>query len=85
MKSKRNLWVLHNLAEAYGGRPSDYLELETPWGRWQVDELALMAGRNMQKQIEDGKNPLPSPTPKTFRSARGLVTKKVKIPASGIW
>ena len=35
--------------------------------------------------IDDGKNPLPSPTPKKFRSARGLVTKKVKIPASGIW
>ena len=85
MKVKRNLWTLHNLAEAYGGRPSDYLELETPWGRWQVDELALLMGRRMAKEIEDGKNPLPSPTPKSFRSARGLVTKKVRIKPDGTW
>ncbi len=76
---------MHNLAEAYGGRPSDYLELETAWGRWQLDEVTLLMGRRMAKEIEDGKNPLPSPTPKSFRSARHLARKKVKIPANGIW
>ena len=50
-----------------------------------MDELALLTGRRMAKEIEDGKNPLPSPAPKVFRSARGLVTKKVRIKPDGTW
>jgi hypothetical protein len=84
---KLNCWRLYNLATGYGQRPSDLLGLQTDLGRWSLDEACMVVGRQIQRTIEEGKDPFPQDTIKAgkFRSAKGLAKKKVKIPKSGIW
>lgn len=92
-KDLQNLLRLHNQAEAYGTLPSEILWLETPWGAWQLNELTLMVGRRVEKNVNEGKDAWTGfssqrlavrETLKTYRSAKGRVTKKVKI-KNGIW
>ena len=90
----RLLLSLHNQAEAYGSRPSEIFGLETDWGAWQLNEITLMVGRLVEKNLNEGKDaftgfslPL-SPSRNgngRYRSAKTRVTKRMKIPANGIW
>lgn len=87
----RSLYRLHTQASAYGFRPSQILGLETPWGAFQLDELTLMVGRRVEKNIAKKKDAfdgfaLASANGKgRFRSAKPFVKRKIKIPKSGIW
>ena len=86
------LLSLHNQAEAYGQRPSEILGLETAWGAWQLNEIALIVGRRAERNVNEGKEAFDgfildgSANGKgRFRSARDRVKRKIKIPANGIW
>ena len=90
----RLLLSLHSQAEAYGSRPSEILGLETDWGAWQLNEITLMVGRHVEKNLNEGKDAfagfgLTAAHPRNgngrYRSVKSRVTKKMKIPASGIW
>jgi hypothetical protein len=85
---------LHNQAEAYGCLPSEILDLETPWGAWQLNEITLMVGRRVENNLNKGKDAFDglgdqrlavSGQPKKYRSAKNKVTKRIKIPENGIW
>jgi hypothetical protein len=87
---------LHNQAEAYGSRPSEIFGLETDWGAWQLNEITLMVGRRVEKNLNEGKDAFAGfDTPvrgysnngkRGFRSVKGSGhIKKMKIPANGIW
>ncbi len=58
--------------------------LETDLGRWYLDEACLVAGRRIQKMIDEGKDPFPDASkPGSFRSAKGRKIKKVKFKPDG--
>lgn len=89
---KENLLRVHNLADAYGKRPSEIVNLQTVWGAYQFDEACLVVGRRVEKNVNEGKDPFHgfpqggSPNGKSkFRSAKHLAKRKVKIPTNGIW
>lgn len=76
------------MGEAYGVRPSEILGMETPWGAWQVDQVTLIVGRQVEKEIIDGKQPASNQTASTeeFRDPRGLAkVKKIKLNPDGTW
>ena len=82
-----NLWRLYCQATAFGKLPSDIAGgLQTDLGRWYLDENCLVAGRSIQKLIDEGKDPFGDGI-KTgkFRSAKGYVKKKVKRKGDGTW
>ena len=90
----RFLLSLHSQAEAYGSKPSEIFGLETDWGAWQLNEITLMVGRRVEKNLNEGKDAfagfgLTAAHPRNgngrYRSVKSRVTKKMKIPASGIW
>jgi hypothetical protein len=86
---KVNLWRLYNLAETFGGRPSDFFELETDLGRWALDEACLIVGRRVEKNVNSGKEPFDgfnvAVPANGYRSAKALVRKTVKMKADGTW
>jgi hypothetical protein len=90
-KELRNLLRLHNQAEAYGRLPSEILGIESPWGAWQVNEITLMVGRRVEKNLNDGKDAFFGlgrairSAQRGYRSAKALVKKTVKIRADGTW
>jgi len=64
--------------------------LETDWGAWQMNELTLMVGRRVERNLNEGKDAFAgfsfsSNGQKGYRSAKHLVTKKVKINPDGTW
>jgi len=61
--------------------------LKTDLGRWYLDEACLVAGRGIEKLLNEGKDPFSdeSSKPGKFRTAKNRVTKKVKIKPSGTW
>jgi len=69
--------------------PSDYLGLKTPWGRWQVDQVALAIGMQadreaMQNQTSQGA--VGTGKTRGYRSAAGgRPLKKVKVRPNGTW
>jgi len=75
--------MLHSLGEAYGTRPSELMGMETPWGAWQIDQAALIVGRQVERELE----PAPrQPGKEQFRDPRGLrAIKTVKIKPDGTW
>jgi len=80
---------MHSLAEAYGPRPSQRLQLQTEWAAYQFDEACLMAGRAAEKAALENRNQFPAgnghkPGKTRFRSLRGMATKKVKV-KNGVW
>jgi len=86
----RNLVRLHNQAEAYGKLPSEIMGLETDWGAWQLNEITLLVGRRVERNLNSNKDAFDGfntslQMPRTYRSAKAFVTKKIKIPKSGIW
>jgi hypothetical protein len=85
---------LHNQAEAYGTLPSVILGLETLWGAWQLNEVTLMVGRRVEKNMTEKKDPWagfntqPSALGgklRSYRSMKTLAKKKVKIREDGTW
>ena len=84
-----NLWRLHNVAQAYGQRPSQIMPTETVLADYQLDEACLMMGRRIEKRLADGEEPFASavsPSKKNkVRSLSALATKTVKIKADGTW
>jgi hypothetical protein len=88
VREKLNLWRLHNVAEAYGKRPSEILNLETEIGAWSLDEACLMIGRRFEKELQEGKDPFSSITKvkgKKFSPAPKDEIVIMKIPESGIF
>jgi len=70
--------------------PSEILGLETDWGAWQLNEIALMVGRRVENNVNSNKAPfagfdLPMDKSRGFRSAKQLVRRKVKIRPDGRW
>lgn len=75
------------------------LGIDDPWAAYQLDVATLTVGRwvegKLSERTKDGKpvhrlRDLLSDKPAAaeasgFRSVAGLVTKKVAIPASGVW
>ncbi len=91
MRESGNLIILHSICSAYGKLPSEYMELETPWARWQMDEVTLYAGRKAERDAQsDGADPKYSAVGKGkivgYKSAaQGRTLKRVKIKANGTW
>jgi hypothetical protein len=68
--------------------------LETPWGAWQLNEVTLMVGRRVENNLNNKKDAWfgfsnqPSAMSRKlagYRSAKGRVSKKVKVKANGTW
>lgn len=85
---------MHSLAEAYGKRPSEIVGLETAWGAFQFDEVCLMVGRRVEKNLNEGKDAFAGFSSinkravvgsQRYRSAAGPKARRMKIPANGIW
>ena len=49
MRRRGNLWALHNVASAYGCRPSEILGVEDPWAAYELDLACLVAGREVER------------------------------------
>jgi len=86
-----NLILLHNIGEAYGVRPSAILGMETPIGEIEIDAACVYLGRQAEKAISEGKEPLPRKIkplnkeqnfvdPRRFKRA-----KVVKVKPDGTW
>jgi len=82
-----NLWTLHSLGEAYGKRPSEFLGMETPWGSFQVDYAAMIVGRQVEKDLADGKPVGPQKAGEQNYLDPRLLHKfgTVKIKPDGTW
>jgi hypothetical protein len=70
------------------------MHLETDWGAWQLNEITLMVGRRVQKNVDDGRDAFygfsgqrsaVSNRLASYRSIKGKVTKKVKVKSDGTW
>jgi hypothetical protein len=94
VKEKTNLLRLHNLADAYGFRPSALFTLETDLADWQLDEACLIVGRRVENNLNAGKDMwagfenesgLLASMKRGYASAKQFVKKKMKIPESGVW
>ena len=78
------------MAEAYGARPSELMGMETPWGAWQLDQVTLIVGRQVEKELIDGKQPgsTTASAQKTeeFKDPRALKSvQTVKLKPDGTW
>ena len=91
-KDRRSLLTLHSLGAAYGRRPSELAGIADEWAAYQFDAACLTLGRKVETALlknEDvsallGGEPGQA-NPGRFRSPAGLVTKRMKIPESGVW
>jgi hypothetical protein len=64
--------------------------LSTDLGAWSLDEACLVAGRTIEKLVNEGKDPFSDQLAdgsRNFRSAKGAGRriKKKKIKADGTW
>jgi hypothetical protein len=87
---KTNLVYLHSICQAYGQLPSDYLGLESPWARWQVDQITLLVGREAERRNAEGQKAEGALRRGSggggYRSALGgRAVKRVKIKPNGTW
>lgn len=74
------------LAHRYSKRPSEFVQLETEWTAYQLDEACALVGLQTEAAAAKGETPQTTgERPKKYASALGRVTKKIKIPKSGIW
>lgn len=100
VQSKANLWELDELARRYGQRPSQVLNIADDWAAYQLDVATLTVGRwvdgKLAERTKEGEpvhrlSALLRESEKGqsgssgYRSAAGYVTKKMEIPASGVW
>lgn len=70
------------------------LGLETEWGAWQFDELCAIVGMWVEGNLMNGKpafegliltRALSQSGRENYQSAKGRVTKRVKLKADGTW
>jgi hypothetical protein len=68
------------------------LTLETEIAAWVLDEACLMTGRRVENNLNNGKPPFDgfasvstALNAKSYRSAKNLAKKKVKIKPDGTW
>ena len=84
-----NLARIHNLASAYGLRPSDFFEFETELGAFQLDEACLIVGRRIEHNVSEGKPAFEGlgsgSVKREYRSVKHLAKKTVKIKEDGTW
>jgi hypothetical protein len=76
------------MATAYGRRPSDFVQLETEFGAWSLDEACLALGRRYENMINEGKNPFSDSSVNgsgAYAPAAKANMKRVKIKANGTW
>ncbi len=78
------------MASAYGQRPSAILRVADEWAAWQLDLAALIVGRDVEAMLAKGMRienifALPSRVADYVRDPHTMVTRRVKIPESGIW
>jgi hypothetical protein len=85
VKEKINLWRLHNVAEAYGSRPSQIVNLKTALGAWQFDEVCLVICRQFENAINKGENPFKQDSQQGYAPVPKHAIKKIKIPENGVW
>jgi hypothetical protein len=81
---------VHNLADAYGKLPSEIIHLQTPWGAYQFDEVCLMVGRRVERNVNNGKDPFygfdGQAAVRAYKGVKGTrPIKKVKFKADGTW
>lgn len=55
LRNKRELWLLHQVAETYSSRPSEIIGVRDAWIAYQIDVAVLMVGRRVEKMTQDGK------------------------------
>jgi len=74
------------MATAYGKRPSDYFQFETELAAWQLDEACLMAGRRIENDLNNKKDPFRKRTKSrdAYQGSAGRRLKKMKIPKRGV-
>jgi hypothetical protein len=81
---RSNLWRLYSLAKAFGQRPSGFLHLESDLAAWQLDEACLVAGIEIENEIQRGDDPFErraqDGAASGYRSTAGLPRRKGKIP-----
>lgn len=86
MENRLSLWELHCLATAYGQRPSGILRISDEWAAYQLDVATLLVGREFEVAIRAGKEPrVKGRQAQVFQDARMMVTRRVRIPKSGVW
>lgn len=68
-------------------RPSQILRLQSDWTAWQVDEACALVGLQMEADAMQGKTEsrMQNAGGGRFASAKARVTKKIRIPKSGIF
>lgn len=90
------MWMLHNVASAYGQRPSSVAGVVTPWEAYQLDVAVLTVGREIENGLaERDRDGQPVHTldellngerrEAAFAPLAGRVTRRVAVPESGIW
>jgi hypothetical protein len=50
------MWILHNLAETYGRRPSEIIGVDDEWAAYQLDVAALVLGRYVEGEVSKPKS-----------------------------
>lgn len=98
MRRPRNLLELHNVAQAYGQRPSTVLGIEGDgWLAYQVDVACLVVARTVEERTapdEQGRprmsveEALGEPQHRTtgrFADPTPFVSGVMEIPESGVW
>jgi hypothetical protein len=82
VRNLRQLLRLHNVAEAYGRRPSEVLGVPDEWAAYQLDSAALLLARHVEQARADGEDVAAlldgrpgRPDPGRFRSPAGLIRK----------
>ena len=84
------------MASAYGQRPSAILGIEDEWAAYQLDLATLRLGRQVEKELAEGKSIeeafTPGPSPVHQNDGRGggrfkepVAAKKMRIPDGGVW
>jgi hypothetical protein len=92
------MWQLHLVCKTYPTRPSDLVGIEDEWAAYQFDLALALFGNNVEAELGRGKaleqalaHGLPMAATRSTRSGAGYrnpaqyVTRKLKIPDSGIW
>jgi hypothetical protein len=92
LQARRELLTLHSLGAAYGRRPSELVGIADEWAAYQFDAACLTLGRRIEAAvikneditaILDGQPAQPDPS--RFSNVGHLVSRKIKIPESGVW
>ena len=86
MKRRNNLLALHLIGSTYGIRPSQMVGVYDEWAAYQLDLACLTAWSKEQKAQPEAAPGTPPPNPnQKFRDPTPYVTRRMKVPESGVW